>query len=130
MTELGLRKISQPTCIKGFQQAETPAIKYRVDFTLRVPTGTVTILKPMRALVVENITGDLPSGLLPAVRRQRYLQGLQLAEPSFDMPGRVDMSTHFHLSWEIPSVIPMIDSSGPPRWPMGGSFQELASRSN
>ena len=91
MTHLGLRKISQPTCIKGFQQAETPAIKYRVDFTLRVPTGTVTILKPMRALVVENITGDLLSGPLPAVRGQPYLQGLQLAEPSFDKPGRVDM---------------------------------------
>ena len=54
-------------------------------------TGTVTILKPMRALVVENITGDLPSGPLPAVRGQPYLQGLQLADPSFDKPGRVDM---------------------------------------
>ena len=91
VTQLGLRKISQPNCIKGFQQAKIPAIKYRVDFTLRVPTGTVTILKPMRALVVENITGDLPSGPLPAVRGQPYLQGLQLADPYFDKPGRVDM---------------------------------------
>ena len=91
VTQLGLRKISQPTCIKGFQQAETPAIKYRVDFTLRVPTGTVTILKLMRALVIENIIGDLPSGLLPAVRGQPYLQGLQLADPSFDKPGQVEM---------------------------------------
>ena len=104
-----------------------------MDFTLRVPTGTVTVLRPMCALVVENIIGDIPSGPLPAVQGQPYLQGLQLAEPSFDKPDKWTCcweSTHFHLSFEIPSVIPMIDSSGPPRWHTGGSFQELASRSN
>ena len=91
VNSLGLQKISQPTRIKGFQQADTPAIKHRVDFSLRVPSGAVTILQPMQALVVESITGDLPSGPLPAVREQPYLQGLKLADPTFDKPGRVDL---------------------------------------
>ena len=45
----------------------------------------------MQALVVESITGDLPSGPLPAVQEQPYLQGLKLADPTFDKPGRVDL---------------------------------------
>ena len=34
--KLTLHKVSQPTKIQGFQRAETPAIRYRVDFPLRV----------------------------------------------------------------------------------------------
>ena len=89
--ELGLKKIDQPTKIKGFQQTETPAIKYRVNITFKIPTGTVTTLQTMEALVVDSITGDLPSGPLPEIRDSPHLKGLKLADPSFDRPGRVDV---------------------------------------
>ncbi len=60
--KLNLHKVSQPTKIQGFQRAETPAIKYRVDFSLRVPSGE---LRAMRALVVKHITGDIPTHIDP-----------------------------------------------------------------
>ena len=76
---------------QGFQEQDTPPIQYRVDFDVRVPDGTVTILKRMRALVVESITGDLPSGPLPGLRELPYIKDLRLADPTFDKPGRVDL---------------------------------------
>ena len=75
----------------AFQQASTPLSKFKVDFTLRVPSGSVTTLLPIRALVVDNITGDLPAGVLTSVRQDPYLKGLKLADPNFDKPGRVDL---------------------------------------
>ena len=88
---LWLTRIHQPINIRGFQEQDTPPIQYRVDFDMRVPDGTVTILKRMRALVVESITGDLPSGPLPGLRELPYIKDLRLADPTFDKPGRVDL---------------------------------------
>ena len=62
-----------------------------MDFTLRVPSGSVTTLLPIRALVVDNITGGLPAGVLTSVRQDPYFKGLKLADPNFDKPGRVDL---------------------------------------
>lgn len=88
---LGLRKIAEPTSIVAFQQASTPLSKFKVDFTLRVPSGSVTTLMPIRALVVDTITGDLPAGVLISVRQDPCLKELKLADPNFDKPGRVDL---------------------------------------
>ena len=75
----------------AFQQASTPLSKFKVDFTLRVPSGSVTTLLPIRALVVDNITGDLPAGVLTSMGQDPYLKGLKLADPNFDKPGRIDL---------------------------------------
>ena len=37
------------------------------------------------------ITGDLPASTLAAIRKDACLSGLQLADPNFDRPGRVDL---------------------------------------
>ena len=58
-----------------------------MDYTLRVP---VTVLMPVRALVVDIITGDLPSGELASIHSEPCLSGLKLADPAFDKPGRID----------------------------------------
>ncbi len=86
--KLNLHKVSQPTKIQGFQRAETSAIRYRVDFPLRVPSGE---LRAMRALVVEHITGDIPTASLTSIRELPYLQGLPLADSKFDQPGSIDI---------------------------------------
>ena len=62
-----------------------------MDYTLRVPSGSVTVLMPVRALVVDIITGDLPSGELASIRSEPCLSRLKLAEPAFDKPRRINL---------------------------------------
>ena len=42
-------------------------------------------------MVLDTITGDLPSFHLQGVRKQPFLHGLALADPQFDLPGSVDL---------------------------------------
>ena len=69
VSTLKMHKISEPTAVTGFQQIATPVSKSKVNFHLRIPSGTVTILVPVQAVVVDVITGDLPASTLAAVRQ-------------------------------------------------------------
>ena len=91
VNSLKMRKIAESTAISGFQQTATPLSKHKVEFHLRIPSGTVTVLISVQAVVVDTITGDLPSGTLMSVRQSPFLSGLPLADPKFDQPGRVDL---------------------------------------
>ena len=91
VNSLKMRKIAESTSVTGFQQTVTPISKYKVEFHLRIPSGTVTVLIPVQVVVVDVITGDLPSGTLTNVKQSPFLQGLPLADPGFNKPGRVDL---------------------------------------
>ena len=91
VSSLKMHKISEPIAVTGFQQTATSLSKFEVNFHLRIPSGTVTTFIPIQAVVVDVITGDLPSSSLTAVRQDPYLDGLQLADPGFDKPGRIDL---------------------------------------
>ena len=45
----------------------------------------------MHAAVVNTITTDLPTQHLPAVRKLPFLEELDLADPQFDRPRRIDL---------------------------------------
>ena len=91
VSTLKSHKISEPTAVMGFQQTATPFSQYKVDLHLRIPSGTVTILIPVRAVVVDVISGDLPSSTLSTVKQDACLNELPLADPNFDQPGRIDL---------------------------------------
>ncbi len=42
-------------------------------------------------MIINKITNDQPGFYLKGVRNRSFLQGLQLADPNFDYPGRIDM---------------------------------------
>lgn len=91
VNKLGLKRTEEHIRIKAFQRSDTPPIKYSVELTFKVPLGSVTVHRTIKALVVETITGDLPLGPLPEVRSNPCLHDLKLADPGFDRPGRVDV---------------------------------------
>ena len=91
VNSLKMRKTAEFTSATGFQQKATPISKYKVEFHLRIPSGTVTVLIPVQAVVVDVITGDLPSSTLTNVKQSPFLQGLLLADPGFNKPGHVDL---------------------------------------
>ena len=64
VSTLKAKKIAESTTVIGFQQTSTPVSQSKVDLQLRVPSGTVTVLIPVRAVVVDVISGDLPSSTL------------------------------------------------------------------
>ena len=103
VSTLQLRKNTDPTAVTGFQQTSTPVSQFKVDLHLRIPSGilfyttkagrrgTVTILIPVRAVVVDVISGDLPSSTLSSVKQDLCLHGLPLADPNFHQPGGIDL---------------------------------------
>ena len=48
-------------------------------------------MTPVQAVVVDIITGDLSSSMLSTVQHDPCLEGLPLADPGFDKPGRIDL---------------------------------------
>ena len=45
----------------------------------------------MKAVIIPKITSKLPGFHLKGVRNQPFLQGLALADPNFNHPGRIDL---------------------------------------
>ena len=87
--QLKARKIRESTQFTGVSQLSVPEARYKVDLEL-IPSGDQPPVR-MRAVVLDTITGDLPSFHLQGVRKQPFLQGLALADPQFDQPGSVDL---------------------------------------
>ena len=86
---LKARKINEPTNVSGISQSEVPLCRYKVDFSL-IPDGSHPPLM-LREVVIDTITGDLPSFHLKGVRDKPFLQGLDLADPNFDQPASIGM---------------------------------------
>ena len=91
VSTLKARKIAESTTVMGFQQTSTPVSQSKVDLYLKVPSGTVTVLIPVRAVVVDVISGDLPASSLSSVKQDPCLLNLPLADPHFDRPGKIDL---------------------------------------
>jgi len=85
---LRVKKIREPTRLTGISQAEVPDCNFKAEIVL-VPEKHSLI--PMKAEIIDKITGELPGFHLNGVRSQPFLQGLQLADPNFDHPGKIDM---------------------------------------
>ena len=85
---LKVKKIHEPTRLTGISQTEVPDCNFKAKISL-ISDGHPSI--PLKAVVLDKITGDLPGFYLSGVRNKSFLQGLPLADPNFDHPGRIDM---------------------------------------
>ena len=79
------------TEIACFQQTSAPASRFKVDLNLESMQDPTAPVISTRAAVVDTIAGNLPDTTLAGVRDLNFLQDLQLADPDFDQPGRVDL---------------------------------------
>jgi len=86
---LKAKKIKKQTSFTGISQTSAPNSRYQVDLVL-VPKNIGPTI-PLRAIVLDRISGDLPGFPLQGVREQPFLQGKALADPKFDLPGSVDL---------------------------------------
>ena len=87
--QLKAKKIKEPTSFTGISQTAVPDSRYKVDLDL-IPHGDLPAM-PVRAIVLDRISGDLPGFALEGVRGQPFLESLELADPRFDQPGSVDL---------------------------------------
>ena len=75
------------TKIACFQQTSAPASPFKVDLNLESMQDPTA---PVISAIVDTIAGNLPDTTLAGVRDLNFLQDLQLADPDYDQPGRVD----------------------------------------
>ena len=85
---LKVKKICDPTQLTGISETEVPDCPFKAELSL-LPNGHLPI--PMKAVIIPKITSELPGFHLKGVRNQPFLQGLALADPNFDHPGRIDL---------------------------------------
>ena len=93
------KKFPAVTEITCFQQTSAPAICFKVDLTLKSIQDSYTPALITRAAVVDTIAGNLPDTSLSGVRDLDFLLDLQLADPEFDWPGRIDRVDVFAKIW-------------------------------
>ena len=87
--ELELISSPTPITVAGFGAAE-PQVCYAVDLTITSIKDPSLSLE-MTALVTDKITDVQPRVNAAAVRRIVEERGLNLADPSFDTPGQIDV---------------------------------------
>ena len=85
---LKVKKISEPTRLTGISETEVPDSLFKAELSL-LPNGYFAIT--LQAVIIPKVTGDLPGFHLKVVRNLPFLQGLSLADPNFDHPGRIDL---------------------------------------
>ena len=90
VSSLKAKKTPSVTLVSGIEQTSAPASQFKVDLTLRSIYDDSPRTIDVRAAVVDTITGDLPERALPGIKLPAFVQGLQLADPNFDRPGRID----------------------------------------
>ena len=91
VSSLKAKKTPSVTLVSGIEQTSAPASKFKVDLTLRSIYDDSPRTIDVRAAVVDTITGDLPERALPGIKLRAFVEGLQLADPNFDRPGRIDL---------------------------------------
>ena len=85
---LKVKKIRDPTRLTGISETEVPDCPFKAELSL-LPDGHFPI--PVKAVIIPKITGELPGFHLNGVRNLPFLQGLTLADPNFDHPGKIDL---------------------------------------
>ena len=85
---LRVRKNAETTTITGIESTQAPTSHHSTDIILRSAVNGQVIV---HAAVLSTITTDLPTQHLPAVRKLPFLKELDLADPQFDRPGRIDL---------------------------------------
>ena len=74
------------TCVKGDVD-----IKDQVDLVVAAMFGTEEQELEITALVMDHITSDSPADDLRDIKDSEVLQGLNLADPNWDKPGRINL---------------------------------------
>ena len=74
------------TCVKGDVE-----IKDQVDLVMAAMFGTEEQELEITALVIDHITSDSPADDLRDIKDSKVLQGLNLADPNWDKPGRINL---------------------------------------
>jgi len=96
-TELGIDRINAQVIVNGISSAET-TVNEKAEFTVSSRLNN----KPyhISALVTPRITIDLPVGKMDTSNWD-HLQGVQLADPTFHLPGKIDLLIGAELFYEI-----------------------------
>ena len=87
--KLGLKKLDTTVSVTAFGggvKGASPSVVLSIQAIHAEPWQT-----ELEAVVVDKITDSIPRTRAPAVRRHPSLQGVLLADPHFDIPGRVDL---------------------------------------
>ena len=91
VNSLNAKKIPAMTEIAGISQTPVPCSKFQVVLDLCSTFYANESRLQIQAAIVDVITGELPEKNLPDIRSMQFLQGLQLADPQFHRPGRIDL---------------------------------------
>ena len=87
---LGLKKLNTTVAVSSYgdviNQPAAPTVSLVMD-SIHAKPWQATI----EAVVIDKITGTIPRSSASSVREHPGLQGVQLADPNFDLPGRVDL---------------------------------------
>ena len=87
--QLGLKKLETTVSVASFGggvQVASPSVSLNIQSIHAKPWHT-----SLEAVVTDKITGTIPRSRASAVREHPSLRGVQLADPHFDLPGRVDL---------------------------------------
>ena len=87
--QLGLRKLNTTVSVSsygGVVQPASPSVSLTIESIHAKPWHT-----SLEAVVIDKITETIPRSKATSVREHPSLQGVQLADPHFDLPGRVDL---------------------------------------
>jgi len=96
-TELGIDRINAQVIVNGISSAET-TVSEKAEFTMssRVNNKEYQIT----ALVAAHITINLPVGKIET-SNWHQLQDVQLADPTFHLPGKIDILISAELLYDI-----------------------------
>ena len=87
---LGLEKLSTTISVSSYgdvvNQPPSPTVSLVINSIHSEPWQA-----QLAAVVTEKITGNLPRVNASAVRSHPCLEGVELADPNFDVPGRIDL---------------------------------------
>ena len=90
MRTLALKKSKTCVSIKGVQNSESAPAHCLTNFVLS-PMQNAGLAFPVVAAAVPEVTCDLPLTSVSSVKELPHLRGLQLADPQFHIPGKVDL---------------------------------------
>ena len=98
------------TNFSGVANMPAPTSAKRVHLFVSPLQGPLKKL-PITAAVFDMVAGDSPCLPAPEVRKLPHIRGLQLADPKFDMPGRIDILIGVDL---LDSILIMESRHGAP----------------
>ena len=87
---LGLKKLNTCVTVSAYgdvaSQGPSPVVTLAISAIHSEPWEA-----SVDAVVIDKITGAIPRSKVSSVREHPSLQGVRLADPNFDLPGRIDL---------------------------------------